>query len=130
MPYKATSVSSRHKGWHHDQINGRLAAVFNGTEAFDFDANDLAVDVAATFATTITQTTGNLVNSAGDLRATVGNLRLGTVSNFATTQPLAWAVFRSSTQPAGAITTAGGVGANDTTVQKIIAAGTINNVET
>jgi len=69
-------------------------------------------------------------NSAGDLRATVGNLRLGTVSNFATTQPLAWAVFRSSTQPAGAITTAGGVGANDTTVQKIIAAGTINNVET
>lgn len=36
-------VSSIHKGWLHDAQNGRLAAVYNGTEVFDFDADDMAV---------------------------------------------------------------------------------------
>ena len=60
----------------------------------------------------------------------MGNVRLGVVSAFATTEPTSWLVCKSGTQPAGAVATSGGVGANDTTVQKIIAAGTINNVET
>jgi len=58
MPYRATSVSSRHKGWHLDQINGRLAAVYNGTEVFDFDANDMAIAQATTLASGIV--TGDL----------------------------------------------------------------------
>lgn len=77
-----------------------------------------------------TITAGNLVTTAGDNRITAGNVRLGAVSAFGTTEPTSWIVFKSGTQPAGAITTSGGLGANDTTVQKIIAAGTINNVET
>jgi len=121
MPYR-TAAFPRHKGWWHDQINGRIVAVYNGTEIFDFDGNDMVVAQAVS-TTTITAATG-------DINITAGNVRLGTISAFATTQPTAWVVCRSATQPAGAITTAGGIGANDTTVQKIIAAGTINNVET
>ena len=77
-----------------------------------------------------TVTTGNLTTTAGDNRVTAGNVRLGAVSAFATTEPTSWIVFKAGTQPAGAITTSSGLGANATTVQKIIAAGTINNVET
>ena len=117
--------SARQRGWYLDSSSSaapRLVAVFNGTEIFDFDGNDLTIAQAVT-SVAITAATG-------DVNITAGNVRLGTISAFATTQPTAWVVCRSATQPAGAITTAGGIGANDTTVQKIIAAGTINNVET
>ena len=57
-------------------------------------------------------------------------LTLGTVSAFATTQPTNALVFRAGTAPAGAITTASGLFATATVLQKIIAAGTISNVET
>src|SRR3990170_804100 len=43
------ATSPVHKGWLRDIHNGRLAAVYNGTEVFDFDANDLDVAVAAIF---------------------------------------------------------------------------------
>ncbi len=135
MPYR-TSAFPRHKGWWHDQINGRIVAVYNGTEIFDFDGNDIVITQATTLNSTLggltglTVTTGNATVTAGDLRVTAGNARLGAVSAFATTEPTSWLVCKSGTQPAGAIATSGGVGANDTTVQKIIAAGTINNVET
>lgn len=66
----------------------------------------------------------------GDAKIVAGNLRLGAISAFATTEPTSWAVFKAGTQPSGAITTSGGIGANATTMQKIIAAGTINNIET
>jgi len=135
MPYQ-TAAKPRHKGWWLDQINGRVVAVYNGTEVADFDANDFAVaqamtTVAITSASGgITATTGNLTATAGDLRVTAGNARLGAVSAFATTEPTSWLVCKSGTQPSGAIATSGGIGANDTTVQKIVAGGTINNVET
>lgn len=73
---------------------------------------------------------GNVTAIDGDVRVTAGNVRLGAVSAFATTEPTSWAVFKQGTQPVGAIATSGGIGANATTVQKIIAAGTVNNVET
>jgi len=74
MPYKATSISKRHRGWHTDQINGRLSAQFNGTEVFDFDANDLAIAVAATMALTLNVT--GVATAAGGLVVT-GTTTLG-----------------------------------------------------
>lgn len=50
-------ASPTHRGWKFDADNERLAAQYNGTEVFDFDANDFAVAVAASFASTL-ETTG------------------------------------------------------------------------
>lgn len=57
-------------------------------------------------------------------------LTLGTVSTFGTTQPTNTLVLRAGTAPVGAITTAGGLFSSATVVQKIIADGTVSNVET
>lgn len=136
MPNQATAQSKRHKGWYFDQVNNRLAAVFNGTEVLDFDTNDIAVaqamsTVAITAATgDITATAGNVVATAGDLRVTAGNARLGAVSTFATTEPTSALVMKQGTAFAGAITTSGGIMSNGTVVRKIIADGTVSNVET
>ena len=37
--------SGTRRGWKFDRANGRLAAVYNDTEVFDFDANDMGVSV-------------------------------------------------------------------------------------
>lgn len=131
------ATSSTHKGWLNDRTNSRLAAVYNSTEVFDFDANDMAIAVALTTAlgqtaTTgdITATAGNLVATAGDLRVTAGNARLGAVSAFGTTEPTSAIVFKSGTEFAGAVATSGGLMSSDTVVRKIIANGTVSNVET
>lgn len=122
MPLQATAQSKRFRGWYFDQVAGRLAAVYNGTEVFDFDANDMAIAQAlATVGITVT---------AGDLRVTAGNARLGAVSAFATTEPTSALVMKVGTAPAGAITTSGGIFASSTVVRKIIADGTASNVET
>jgi hypothetical protein len=34
-------MAGTHRGWKYDATNARLAAQFNGTEVFDFDANDI-----------------------------------------------------------------------------------------
>ena len=135
MGQNRTAAMPKHKGWWLDGINNRLVAVFNGTEIFDFDGNDLAVAQNAVFAGTlsavgITAPTGNIVATAGDVRATAGNLRLGVVSTFGTTEPTSAVVMKSGTAFAGAITTSGGIQATDTVVTKIIANGTVSNVET
>lgn len=143
MPNLATSKSKRHRGWYFDQVNNRLAAVFNGTEVLDFDANDMAIGQAlATVAITsasggitattgdIVATAGNVTATAGDLRVTAGNARLGAVSAFATTEPTSAIVFKQGTAFAGAITTSGGLMSNGTVLRKIIADGTVSNVET
>jgi hypothetical protein len=61
MPNLDTPRSPKHKGWFLDQKNGRLAAVYNGTELFDFDGNDLtfaaqAVNLASATVTLPTRT--------------------------------------------------------------------------
>ena len=61
--------SSTHRGWKEDKTNARLAAQYDGTEVFDFDANDLAVAVAATFASTLATTGAATLASA----TTTGN---------------------------------------------------------
>lgn len=137
------AVSSTHSGWRYDRANARLDMYYQGTRVGSIDANSfdpaVATNITGTLtastgvvATTggVTATAGNVVATAGDLRVTAGNARLGAVSAFGTTEPTSWIVFKAGTQPAGAITTSGGVGADATTVQKIVAGGTINNVET
>lgn len=120
-----TAALPRHKGWWHDGINNRLVAVFNGTEIFDFDANDMAISSAASLAV------GGVQTSAADVRVGEGfNLRVGTVSAFATTEPTDAVVMKGGTAPAGAITTSGGLFSSATVVRKIIADGTVSNVET
>lgn len=120
--------SGSHRGWAYDNA-GRLRALFNGTEVFDFSATDLAISVATTsnnyFSSTLT---GNA------FRAPTGNVALGNPGAFATTQPQG-AVIMGGTSlggvaPVGAIATSAGIFASDTVVRKIIAAGTVSNVET
>ena len=55
---------------------------------------------------------------------------LGTVSAFGTTQPTNTLVLRVGTAPAGAITTAVGLFTDGTTMKKIIADGTVSDVQT
>ena len=135
MGQNRTAAMPKHKGWWFDGINNRLVAVFNGTEVFDFDGNDIAVAQNAVFAGTlsavgITAPTGNIVATAGDVRVTAGNLRLGVVSTFGTTEPTSAVVMKAGTAPAGAVTTSGGIFTDGTTVKKIIADGTVSDVQT
>jgi len=128
-------------GWRRDRANSRLDFFHNGVRIGDISgaagAEILSTVGSITSATGMTVTAGGLtitaggaVVTAGDTAVTAGNVRLGAIETFGTTEPTQWIVFKSGTQPAGAITTSSGLGANDTTVQKIIAASTINNVET
>ena len=121
--------STTHKRWHFDRANARLSAVYNGTEAFDFDADDMAIALALTTALGQTATTGNITATAGDVRVTAGNVRLGAVAAFATTEPTSAIVFKQGTEFAGAVATSGGLMSSATVVRKIIAAGTVSNVE-
>ncbi len=113
MPGRNTTLpaGSKHTGWYRDGVNNVLEWYNNGTK--------------------IAQASSAAVTYSDQLAVANGfNIRVGTISAFATTQPTNWIVFRAGTQPSGAITTAGGIGADATTMQKIIAAGTINNIET
>ncbi len=143
----------RYKGWKFDPTNSRLDFYYNETRAGHINATTLAVTgiltVAgattltgnATFAGTTTSTglvtasaaltvaAGNTTNSLGDNRVTVGNVRLGAVETFGTTQPTSALVMKSGTAPEGAITTSGGLMSTDTVITKVIADGTVSNVE-
>jgi len=131
--------SPTHRGWHYDAQNSRLSARFNGTEVFDFDANDFAIAVAATFSSTVALNggvSGSISTSgAGDaFIASQGNVKLGNPGAFATTEPQGAVVMGGTSlagiAPVGAIATAAAVFASDTVVRKIIADGTASNVET
>jgi len=124
----------RRRGFVWDMGNSRLSVEVDGTEVARF--NDGTADLTLlTNGLTITAggatvTAGNLVVTAGDDRVTAGNLRLGAISTFGTTEPTSAAVFKTGTAPAGAITTSGGVFSSTTVMRKIIAAGTVSNIET
>ena len=60
----------------------------------------------------------------------VVKLTLGTVSAFGTTQPTNAIVLRAGTAPAGAITTAAGIYATATGLNKIVAGGTADSIQT
>lgn len=124
------AVSSIHNGWRYDPVNSRLDFYYRGTRVGDLTATGLNTTQAIAATGGITAATGNIVATTGDGRITAGNLRLGVVSTFATTEPTSAVVMKAGTAPAGAITTSGGVFSSATVVQKIIAAGTVSNVET
>ena len=130
------AVSGLHNGWHFDKDNARLDFYYRGTRAGHINASGLttvgtmAITTTLTVASGLTVTTGNSVNTAGDSRITAGNVRLGAVSTFATTEPTSAIVFKVGTAPVGAITTSGGLFTDGTSVMKIVAGGTANNVET
>lgn len=129
------AASGRHRGWWYDATNSRLVATFNGTEIFDFDGNDVVVTQNTTFSGTTTltgaQTLTGVTTHSDELRVANGkNIRVGTISAFAMTEPTNAVVMRSGTAFAGAITTAGGIQSTDTVLTKIIAAGTVSNIET
>ena len=142
MPLLNAPGSSRYTGWFRDQVNGRLEVYYLGTKVAEASAAAFAVTGALSATTTLaatttitagtglTVTTGNGVITAGDARVTAGNVRLGAVEAFATTEPTSAVVMKAGTAPAGAITTSGGLFSSTTVVQKIIAAGTVSNVET
>lgn len=129
------ATSSKHKGWLNDIANGRLGAVYNGTEVFDFDANDMVItpDTTVTGALTASTTLGvtGVATMSDELRVANGkNIRLGTISAFATTQPTNALVIKTGTAPVGAITTSVGLYTDGTTMKKIIADGTASDVQT
>ena len=136
MPFQ-TAAKPRHKGWWFDQINNRLVAVFNGTEVFDFDANDVAFasGVSVSLAGAGTGTADITLSGAGsDFISLLGSVRIGTPAVFATTQGQGVVHMGGSSlggvAPSGATVTSGAVFASDTVVRKIIADGTASNVET
>ena len=132
----ANAVAPTHKGWDYDPVNARLDFYYQGTRVGHINGSGLttvavlASGTTVTAATGLTVTTGNTVNTAGDVRVTVGNVRLGVVSAFATTEPTSAVVMKQGTAPVGAVATSGGIFSDGTVVKKIIADGTASNVET
>jgi hypothetical protein len=123
------------------RIPGRLGIYYKGTlvgqvNASDFGMVGAAATTTLTATTTITAgtgltvTTGNYTQTASGFHVTAGNLRLGAVSTFATTQPTSCVVMKAGTAAAGAITTSSGFMTDGTTIQKIIADGTVSDIQT
>ena len=135
------ATSGRHRGFLFDAVNSRLSVVYNGTEVWDFDGNDMDINqnlvasgtLTVDGATTLTgaQTLTGVTTHSAETRIANGfNLRIGTINTFGTTQPTNAVVMFQATEPVGAITTSGGIHSSATVVRKIVAAGTVSNVET
>lgn len=153
------NISGTENGWNLDPSNNRLDFYYRGTRVGAISATAFSRTSAAgslaitgglsvtgsitagssidatttiTAGTGLTVTSGNAVNTAGDTLNTAGNTRLGAVSAFATTEPTSALVMKAGVNPVGAIATSGAVFVKDdgTVVQKIIAAGTVSNIET
>lgn len=59
-----------------------------------------------------------------------GNVEHGAVSAFGTTEPTSASTYKAGTAAAGAVTTSGGFFTDGSTMKKIIAAGTVSDVQT
>lgn len=124
------AVSSTHSGWRWDRGNSRLDFYYRGTRVGHINASAFSSALAMSVTGGITAATSNIVATLGDLRVTAGNVRLGAVSAFATTEPTSAVVMKAGTAPSGAITTSGGIFTDGTTVKKIIADGTVSDIQT
>lgn len=135
MPNKNLPPGPKHTGWYRDDLNSVLEIYYNGTKVGQASAASFAITGAASATTTLTAgtgltvTTGNSTVTAGDLRVTAGNERLGAVEAFGSTEPTSALVMKTGQAPVGAIATSGGIFSSSTVVRKIIAAGTVTNVE-
>jgi adhesin HecA-like repeat protein len=91
------AAGPRLSGWRRAAGKGDLQLYHNGTLVGTVTATNLGLPLAPTLAlaatttitagTGVTVTTGNNTNTAGDHRVTAGNVRLGAVEVFATTEP-------------------------------------------
>jgi hypothetical protein len=90
------AVSSTHTGFRRDRSNSRLDVYYSGTREAQFDASGLTV-------------VDGFGVTAGDAAITAGNVRLGAIETFGTTEPTSAVVMKSGTAPAGAITTSNGI---------------------
>ena len=135
------AASSRHRGWYWDNVNTELEVyvdsatrevAFGQNAGLTIDRGGLTVTAGGATVTAggLTVTAGGAVITAGDAAVTAGNVRLGAIETFGTTEPTSAVVMKTGTAPAGAITTSGGIFSSATVVRKIIAAGTVSNVET
>ena len=107
----------------------------NGVKVGTASSALLAVTGGLTTTTSVGATTSvtagtSITATAGDINVTAGNYRAGVVSAFATTEPTSAVVLKTGTAPSGAITTSGGIFASSTVVRKIIADGTVSDVQT
>ena len=123
----------KRRGWRYDGANSRLEVDVDGTTVARFD--DATIDLTLT-TNGLTIAAGGATVSAGDLTVTAGdahvvaeNLYMGAETAFATTEPTSAIIFKQGTQAAGAIVTSTALMANATVLRKIIADGTISNVE-
>ena len=117
MPNRSTPYGLRYSGVFKDQVNGQ-------TELYDDGILNQTLAGSA-------ETGAGIQTVGAELRVAEGfNVRVGTISPFATTEPTNAIVFKQGTAYAGAIATSGGLQSSATVVTKIIAAGTVSNVET
>ena len=125
--------SGRLRGWKYDHANSNLEVWVNGTNVGTWDdaTNDLVLPTNGLTITAggATVTAGDLTVTAGDAHVVAQNLYMGAETAFATTEPTSAIIFKQGTQAAGAIVTSTALMANATVLRKIIADGTISNVE-
>lgn len=107
-------------------IGARTILATNTITYTDVAAIRAVIPIASTGAT-FTRTYGVWTN--GQIRAD-SNFQVNNTAAFGTTEPTAAVVFQNGTAPAGAITTGGAIFTDGTNMRKIIAAGTVSNVET
>lgn len=136
------ATGARTTGWHRAAGKGNLELYYDGTRVGTVSATNLGLPLAPALALTatttitagtgVTVTTGNYTQTASDFAVTAGNARLGTVQTFLTTEPTSAVVMMVGTNPVGAITTSSGVfcTTGGATISKIIAAGTVSQIET
>lgn len=124
------AVSGTHNGWRWDSQNARLDMYYRGTRVGSVDVNSVDFIMATNVTGGLAAVTGNVTATAGDVRVTAGNVRLGAVTAFVTTEPISAVVMKTGTAPAGAVTTSGGIFTDGTTCKKIIADGTVSDIQT
>ena len=107
------------RGFRWDQGNSRLEVQVDGTIAARFDDTGSYLTIPA----------GGITVTAGDVQVVAANLRMGASETFGTTQPTSAVVFKQGTAPAGAITTSSAIFTNGTLMRKIIADGTVSNIQ-
>jgi hypothetical protein len=106
-------------------VDGTTVARFNdATNDLTLTTNGLGVTAGG-----VGITAGDLTVTAGDAHVVAANLYMGAETAFATTEPTSAIIFKQGTQAAGAIVTSTALMANATVLRKIIADGTISNVE-
>ena len=135
MPNKNAPAGSRYSGWYMDKVNNVLEWYSNGTKVGQASGSTVTLsgNVTITGTSTLTgaQTLTGITTHSDELRVANGkNIRVGTINTFGTTEPTNAIIFKTGTEFAGAITTSGGLMSSNTVLRKIIADGTVSNVET